>query len=137
MHKMIVTGVAARLVRLFISINVIMIALRQLKNPFRVFKVLLELQDIRKRVHGLPGVNRYACSQGKYFWSENIPGWPSKAFNSHIKNEILRVLISNSGNASLQSVIWAISSRCPLRCDHCCEGIDLTSHVNTGVTCMD
>ena len=40
----------------------------------------------------------------------------------------MRVIIGNSGNASLQSVIWAISSRCQLKCDHCCEGDNLTSH---------
>ncbi len=129
-HDIIIPGARARLIRFFLSMNVIIIALWQLKNPFRAFRVLITLQDMRKKVHGLPSVNRYARSQRKFFWSENIPGWPSRAFNSHIKTEIMRALGSNPENTALQSVIWAISSCCPLKCDHCCEWDNLTPHEN-------
>jgi MoaA/NifB/PqqE/SkfB family radical SAM enzyme len=120
-HSIMISGYRATFIRLILTLNVIIIVLWQHKNPFTVFKILIALKAIRKKVHGLSGVKKYVRSQGRYFWSENILGWPSKAFSSHIKSETLRALKTSELNVPMQTVIWAISNSCPFRCSHCCE----------------
>jgi len=114
-------GAGAFFVRIGVILNVFVLTLLQLKNPVKGYKVLSRIKSRREKVHGFSRVKRYVRSQGKFFFSENIPGWPSRAFNSFILGEITRVIKEQGCCVPLHTVIFAITNRCPLRCNHCFE----------------
>ncbi len=129
-NRVLITGFRAVIVNTLLTIHVIAITILKLRNPIAVTKTLIILRNIRRKVHGLKRVNRYVKSGGRFFWSENIPGWPSRSFTKHIKCEIDRTLKNQNGYHALQTVIWAITYRCSLNCEHCCEGDKLASDEN-------
>lgn len=58
---------------------------------------------------------------GRYFFHLNYPGFPSPAFDSFVHRELARVDSPGEPSGSLQTVILAITRRCPLSCEHCSE----------------
>jgi MoaA/NifB/PqqE/SkfB family radical SAM enzyme len=117
----IIRGTKAKFIRTCISLTILFLAIRQIRNPFTAYGILAGIKKRRRRVHGFTKITKYFKSQGRYFFSENIPGWPSDAFNAFIRGEILRLDRSYREHAPLHTVIFAITSRCPLQCKHCFE----------------
>jgi MoaA/NifB/PqqE/SkfB family radical SAM enzyme len=70
-------------------------------------------------IHENYGEVKAVKAGSRYYWSSSVPGWPSEAFTVFIRNEFLR--IASPENSSLQTVILGITSRCPLKCEHCYE----------------
>jgi len=122
----IITGLRARLVRICIVINVLFLSVTVNKNPFTGIKTLRRVQKKRRTVQGLPGFTKYIKAGRRYFFSENIPGWPSAAFNGFFRAEIIRSL-DQKKRPSLSTVIFAITSRCRLGCPHCYEWDNISS----------
>jgi MoaA/NifB/PqqE/SkfB family radical SAM enzyme len=58
---------------------------------------------------------------GRYFFHLNYPGFPSRAFDCFVDRELARVASSPEPSRSLQTLILAITRRCPLSCEHCSE----------------
>ena len=124
-HK-IITGIRARWVRIFIVLNILFLGIIVNKNPFTGIKTLRRVQKKRRSVQGLPGFTKYIKAGHRYFFSENIPGWPSKAFNGFFRAEIIRSGDQNK-RSSLSTVIFAVTSRCRLGCSHCYEWDNISS----------
>lgn len=91
------------------------------KNPLRAYRVLQQIKKRRARIFGTAYIKRYIRSGGKYYFSDTIPGWPSRSFTSFVKAEIDRVIHTEKGNLPIHTVIFAITNRCYLRCSHCYE----------------
>ena len=79
---------------------------------------MLRVELARAR-RGGPG--KLAFASGRYFWSLYAPGWPSAAFDRHIEGELDRLDPVLGRPHSLQTAIVAITRRCALKCEHCCE----------------
>ena len=58
---------------------------------------------------------------GRYFFHLNYPGFPSPAFDRFMARELSRVVFPRAPSTSLQTLILAITQRCPLSCQHCSE----------------
>jgi MoaA/NifB/PqqE/SkfB family radical SAM enzyme len=116
----IITGTRAKLVRICIVTNILFLAVIANKNPFTGIKILWRVQKKRGTVQGLPGFTKYIKAGRRYFFSENIPGWPSAAFNGFFRAEIARSS-DQQKRPPLSTVIFAITSRCQLGCLHCYE----------------
>ena len=116
----IITGTRAKLVRICIVTNILFLAVIANKNPFNGIKILWRVQKKRGTVQGLPGFTKYIKAGRRYFFSENIPGWPSAAFNGFFRAEIARSS-DQQKRPPLSTVIFAITSRCQLGCLHCYE----------------
>jgi MoaA/NifB/PqqE/SkfB family radical SAM enzyme len=101
-------------------INVLFLAVTSHKNPITGIKTLRRVQRKRGTIQGLPGFTKYIKAGRRYFFSENIPGWPSPAFNGFFRAEIARSSDLKK-RPSLSTVIFAITSRCRLSCLHCYE----------------
>lgn len=129
----VISGNRAKIIGMCVLLYIFIFATWQLKNPFKVYKILVRFKTKRKRLHGSSWVSKYIKSQGRYFFSENIPGWPSRAFNTYLKGEILRVTNKHEELCALQTIIFAITNRCPLKCCHCYEWNNLASHENLSV----
>lgn len=101
-------------------INILFLTATTNNNPFSGVKTLRKVLKKRGTVQGLPGVIKYYKAGRRYFFSENIPGWPSAAFNGFFRGEILRSLDLHK-RTPLSTIIFAITSRCRLGCLHCYE----------------
>jgi MoaA/NifB/PqqE/SkfB family radical SAM enzyme len=94
------------------------LAWRRCRSPRRTVRALRQLAA--HRPPGEPRPLKYARAGGRYFWSFYAPGFPSRAFDRFIGHE-LECVLDGDRPPALQTAIVAITKRCPLRCDHCCE----------------
>ncbi len=129
----IITGFAARLIRMRIKAHIVFLATRYYRNPVTGLKVLNRIAAKRKTVQGHRKVTKYIKSEGRYFFSDAIPGWPSDAFNGFFIAEIKRESSVPTDRVPLSTVFIAISSRCPLRCEHCYEWNNLSGNENLSI----
>jgi MoaA/NifB/PqqE/SkfB family radical SAM enzyme len=125
----IITGWKARWIRLKLFVSIIRQA-RKGNSLWKALKLARTIRQTRKDIHKLPGISRFVYSNGRYFWSENVPGWPSKQLDNFIKGELQRH--QPEPVQKLQTLIFAITSRCTLRCRHCFEwdNLDASEHLN-------
>jgi MoaA/NifB/PqqE/SkfB family radical SAM enzyme len=126
----IITGFAARLVRIRIHIHIVFLATRYFKNPITGLKVLNRIAAKRKTLQGHRKVSKYIKSEGRYFFSDAVPGFPSAAFNGFFLAEIKRESLLPGERPPLSTVFIAVSSKCPLRCKHCYEWNNISGNEN-------
>ncbi len=115
----VVTGMHKGFVRCLLWAHAALLALRIHRTPRRAARAMSLLFAERRRV-GVRTTRKYAHAAGRYFWDLYAPGWPSPAFDRYVERELDRVqpLAPATG---VQTVILAVTKRCPLRCEHCCE----------------
>jgi len=121
-----ISGARAKLLRFCILINILFLSVTSPGNPFSGIRSLRRVQKKRETVQGLKGFRKYIKTGHRYFFSENVPGWPSAAFNGFFRAEIARSLETKK-RPSLSTVIFAITSRCRLGCLHCYEWNNISS----------
>lgn len=114
-----VTGLNLFFARIGFGFTVLRISMQNNSNPIKAFSLLISLIRERIKLQNDAGGYKAVRSDGKYFWSINFPGWPSRAFDHFIRNEFLR--INDPSSSTLQTIIFAITNLCPLRCLHCYE----------------
>lgn len=100
--------------------RVIWLALRLYRVPLRAAMALRKLREARGRA-GCGKIQKVAFSSGRYFWDLYAPGWPSAAFDRYVERELDRLVPVLGRPPALQTAIVAITRRCALRCEHCCE----------------
>jgi MoaA/NifB/PqqE/SkfB family radical SAM enzyme len=120
----IISGLRLTIIRLGVALTILKIALKIDPNPFKAIGLLRSLIKERLTIHDNAGQYKAVRSGKRYYWSINIPGWPSETFNHFIYNEFQRIY--SPENSSLQSIIFAITNICPLRCVHCYESDNLS-----------
>jgi MoaA/NifB/PqqE/SkfB family radical SAM enzyme len=116
-----ITGFSSKVVRLRILANIASLAFKKSGNLKSGFQALLGIHAKRKRVQGLQNIRKYVRNEGRYFFSDDIPGWPSEAFKGYFSGEVIRVSGINGFKAPFSTVFIAITSKCPMRCKHCYE----------------
>lgn len=119
-ERKIISGFSALIIRLLLKANILLFAIMRSGNPVSGYRILTKIKKHRREIQGSYKARKYVKSGHRYFFSENIPGWPSAAFNGFIRSEIAK-FTSIKQNRSLSTVIFAITSRCRLGCEHCCE----------------
>lgn len=100
--------------------RVMWLALLAYRNPLRAATALRRLHATRARSQRWTA-QKYAFSSGRYFWDLYAPGWPSIAFDRYALRELDRVDPILGRPPALQTAIIAITRRCALKCEHCCE----------------
>jgi MoaA/NifB/PqqE/SkfB family radical SAM enzyme len=109
-----------RFIRILTRSTIILLALRVYKDPVKAFRALKLLIEKKKAFSGIAGLP-FFYGNGRYFFDPNNPGWPSISFNKFIINELNNSLPFNNEHSRLTTVIFSITSKCPLRCKHCFE----------------
>lgn len=121
----VVTGYRARLLRALMALDVLRVALGDGRGPRRAARSLRRLRRLLATVRDPDEQVRCALAGGRVYTHVHAPGWPSRAFARHVGAEltVLDAAVGEDGAlpARLQSVIFAITKRCTLRCEHCCE----------------
>ena len=121
-------GAEQRVIKSLIWLRIATLAARRYGGArggaLRALRALSALrQGLRQRQRN----RKYVKAGGRYFWELNCPGWPSPAFDAFIEAELDRVGPLGAGDgalsasATLQTIMFAITKKCPLRCEHCSE----------------
>jgi MoaA/NifB/PqqE/SkfB family radical SAM enzyme len=103
-----------------IKIQIFYLGLIVLKNPIKVWKVFKSMLALKKNLSGGDLKKIYRVN-GKYYVSQYRPSWPSAIHDSFIKNEIRRHAAPEEFSKKLSFVFFAITRKCPMRCEHCFE----------------
>lgn len=123
----IVSGHACRLVQMRLRLHIVRLALRHYRNPLLAIKAMQALVQKKHAILGETGIPKLVKSGAKYYWSVTSAGWPSLAFDNFITGELNKVKPIPQAKNPLQTIIFSITSRCPLKCEHCYEWDKLSS----------
>ena len=107
-------------VRMMIKLRLVYFAFIIIKNPLKVFTVFKSMIHLRNTVQGGALKKMYKID-GKYYVMQYRPGWPSKIYDHFMKNEIRRQAFPLTATEKLSFVFFAITRKCPMRCEHCFE----------------
>jgi MoaA/NifB/PqqE/SkfB family radical SAM enzyme len=119
-HKSnMVYGIHKSFIKCCMWVNVLLLSFMYYKNPVKAFKALNKLRKLRSDYRGNHAVLKYAKANGKYYFTFNAPGFPSKAFNNYVLNNIRKA--STEKNINLDTLIFAITKKCGYQCEHCFE----------------
>ncbi len=91
-----------------------------LKNPVLIWKTYKKMILLRKDVWGGNLKKVYRVS-GKYYFTMYTPGWPSRAYDAVWKSELRRHTPGNLMPEKTNFAFFAITRKCPMRCEHCFE----------------
>lgn len=115
-----VGGWRARAIRLLLRARVARIALERYRTPAAALHALRALvADLQAVRPDLP-VARYVRAAGRWFYAFDAPGYPSPAFDRFFASQLNRVAPFRAGR-DLDTLVLAVTRRCPLRCQHCSE----------------
>ena len=117
----LVRGVHRYIAGSLIKFHVLLIAVRKYLNPFSVHAVLKGLRILQRQYMGDHKIVKLFKMQGRYYWDMHAPGWPSKAFVKYNAGEMNRIIQFRPIRDYLNSMIFAITKKCPLSCQHCYE----------------
>ncbi len=117
----LIHGIHKWIAGLLIKSNIIWIAFRIYLNPIKVIFVLRRLESLRRQYMGDFKIQKLFKIYGRYYWDMHAPGWPSKAFVTYNEGEMNRILPFRPIHDYLNSMILAITKKCPLHCQHCFE----------------
>lgn len=107
-----------------IKINVVAhifrIMLKRTGNPLRAFQLLKQMLEKYRTVFGESLLTKVSKVNNRYFWRLGTPGFPSKAWQKMHENEVER-FFSTHPSKGLRTLIFAITKKCPMNCEHCFE----------------
>jgi hypothetical protein len=91
-----------------------------IKKPSGILKVQKQLKQLLKQTWG-GTVNKTYRVNGMYYYNLYIPEWPSACYNTFVKNELRRQAFPLQQRGNISIVFLAMTTKCPLRCEHCFE----------------
>jgi MoaA/NifB/PqqE/SkfB family radical SAM enzyme len=120
-HNHILSGFKARRWRFKFRIHLLKLALKTYGWSKTTFKLLKVLVQKRKAVHGNFPILKWAKAGNKYYFALYMPGFKSHQMDEVLLEEMNRVIPSNIAPRPLRFAHFAITKKCPLRCEHCFE----------------
>jgi MoaA/NifB/PqqE/SkfB family radical SAM enzyme len=122
--KIFISGFLQHLIRQFIWLNILGIAIQKFKNPVTAFKKVKALKQLRNKTRNNKMLPKYARSGNRFFVNFNTPGWPSKAFNRYVVHQLGR-FNETDPLTSIHTLVFAITKKCGFQCEHCFEWMNL------------
>ncbi|MDN3659313.1 radical SAM protein [Ferruginibacter paludis] len=105
---------------MFIKLRIFYFACIILKRPDKIISTFKTMLRLRNNVWGGDLKKMYKID-GKYYFNQYTPGWPSGAYDLLIKSELRRHASPLTVTEKLSFVFLAITRKCPMRCEHCFE----------------
>ena len=118
---LIVKGFDRVWVDLRLSLVFLWLAWTSYRSIFSVQKALHGLHSFKHKVYGTKTKWRYLKVDGKYHFGIYIPRFPSSTFSQFVQTQMNWALSHKSPVNRFQSVHLAITTNCPLHCEHCYE----------------
>lgn len=100
--------------------HVAVLALRSYRRPSAAGEAIRALAEGLHRFTDGHSRRKLVHAGGRWYFSLDAPGWPSAAYDRYVRLELNRARPFRPG-ADLQTAVFAITRRCPLRCQHCSE----------------
>jgi MoaA/NifB/PqqE/SkfB family radical SAM enzyme len=97
--------------------NLIYYAFVVIKKRSLAVKVLKQLIQMLTQTWGGTKNKTYRVNN-KYYYNLYIPGWPSALYNGFVKDELRRNAFSPDCIGNQSMVFLAVTTKCPLRCEH-------------------
>lgn len=91
-----------------------------IKKPAEILRVKKHLMEMLRQTWGGTKNKTYKVN-GKYYYNIYVPAWPSENYNAFVKDEIKRQAFPLHYRGNVSSVFLAMTTKCPLRCEHCFE----------------
>lgn len=121
----LITGWRTRFIRKRVEWFIVAEAFRLFRNPFLAVKEMKRLRDLRNKVQDSTVISKYVRSGKQFFRDADYCGFPSQNLKNLIHFELLRNRRTKINGfdklPQLQTLIWGITNRCPLSCQHCYE----------------
>jgi len=109
-----------KLIWFLIKLRIFWHACLVLKTPQKIWNTYRSLLSLRNNVSG-GNLEKIYKVNGKYYYNQYTPGWPSKAYDKLIKSELRRHADPLNITEGLSFIFFAITRKCPMRCEHCFE----------------
>ena len=109
-----------KIVWLAMKIWIFILACKVLKRPALIIKTYKVVINLRKNIWG-GDLNKLYKVGGKYYFNMYTPGWPSKTYDNIWKSELRRHVPNNITPEKTFFAFFAITRKCPMRCEHCFE----------------
>ena len=106
-------------IKILVIIHIFKICYSHTSSILAAFVTMKQLIDNYKKSYSADVLNKMIKINGRYFWRIASPGFPSKAYDTMLSLEISRLLSQKP--VGMRAVFLAITSQCPLQCDHCLE----------------
>ena len=106
--------------RVQMGIQMMRSAYRNKKSIKASIDLIRELLKKFRNINDMPPFVKVAKVDGRYFWRLANPGYPSKAVEIMLDNEMNR-LSPIKPTYGLRSLLIATTKKCPLNCEHCFE----------------
>ncbi|MFD2202012.1 radical SAM protein [Shivajiella indica] len=126
--RMLLSKRKERFIQLWLKIHVFFLTLFHYRSFKKTFEVLAIFQDFKKKAFGKNGKRKFSMKNGKYWFGIHLPPFPSKSFNKYILTELHRYVPHKSPINAFQQVNFAVTTKCPMRCEHCFEWDNLNLH---------
>jgi MoaA/NifB/PqqE/SkfB family radical SAM enzyme len=137
--RMLVTGWRTKIIRKRMQWFIVAEAIKHFHNPLRALSEMKRLRDLRKKVHGSI-IYKYIRGDNRYFWTPDYCGFPSESLKNLIHNEFKKNGVPKTGSTdhhhALQTLIWGITNRCPLSCQHCYEWDNISQRDKLDLTAL-
>jgi MoaA/NifB/PqqE/SkfB family radical SAM enzyme len=117
----VVNGLHRVWVAIRVRTTILMIALKCYGSLFTAFKALRLMIMLKDTIGGKKQLRRCISLNGKYYFGIYIPAFPSQVFNRYVQTELNHLLPHKKPVNFLQVIQMAITTRCPLKCEHCFE----------------
>ena len=108
------------LIRRIMRWKVFLLACITLKSPRKIIEGFRKIMVVRNNIWAGDLKKMYRVGN-KYYYNQYIPGWPSKGYDRLVKSELRRYAAPHQHAGEMLFVFMAITSKCPLRCEHCFE----------------
>lgn len=119
-HK-ILSGATNELIHLRLKISLVRIILKTYKNPLDWIRALKYLVQLRRRFLGDHTLKKMAFTAGKYYMGLYTPGWNSSVYENFIVSQLHEFKAVRKKVNRFNTVLMAITKKCPLQCEHCYE----------------
>jgi MoaA/NifB/PqqE/SkfB family radical SAM enzyme len=117
----VITGWKRWLLMLRVRAHLFRLAVGACGSVVRAIKTLRKVQQIKQTINGSKQLRRSIEINNRSYFGLYIPSFPSAAFDSFIHKELNRIQPFHQYKSTLQIVQLAVTSACPLHCEHCFE----------------
>ena len=115
----VVAGPAAKIIRGLLLLTLFRLAFSTYHSIRSGWCTLNKLKLKRQALFGGRKISKFIRSGFRFHMALNTPAWPSKGFNLVMTEELSRVQPFKQEQKPLRSLIFGITTRCPLHCRHC------------------
>ncbi|MCS4434252.1 radical SAM protein [Aquiflexum gelatinilyticum] len=108
-------------IRIWVNFHIAILALRAYASLKKTKIALGGLQEFKRKAFGKNGRRKFSVKNNQYWFGLYVPPFPSRNFDRLILTELNRYVPHSLPINAYQQVNFAITTKCPMRCEHCFE----------------